>query len=59
MLRPSYQGVPNAPRQPTSPPSIAPIAQSQPPPGYSELDKYESRIKSHMKRMLRESNERM
>jgi len=31
--------------------------QSQPPPGYSELEKYERRIRSDMERMLRENNE--
>jgi len=59
MLRPGYQGIPNAPRQPVHPPPIAPIAQSQPTLGYSELNKYERRIKNDMKRMLRENNERM
>jgi len=45
--------------QPVPPPSMASNALSPPPPGYSELGKYERRIRSDMERMLRENNERM
>ena len=49
MLRPNYQGFSNRPRQPVPPP-MACNAQSQPPPGYSEFNKYERRIKSDIER---------
>jgi len=38
---------------------MASNTQSQPPPGYSEFDKYEWRIKSDMERMLKENNKRI
>ena len=57
--RPNYQGFSNGPRQPVPPPPKASNARSQPPPGYSELDKYERRIRSDMERMLTENNKRM
>ena len=38
---------------------MAPNARSQPSYSYSELDKYETRIKSDMERILRDNNERM
>ena len=48
MSRPGYQDAPNTPWQPAPPPTIAPIAQSEPPLGYSEIGKYKKRIKSDM-----------
>ena len=33
--------------------------QSQPPPGYNDIDEYERRIRSDVERRLRENNERM
>ena len=56
--KPNCQGFSNGPRQPVPPP-MAPNTQSQPPFDYSELDKYERRIRSDMERKLRENNERM
>jgi len=58
MPRPNYQGFSNGPGQP-SPPPMASNAQSQSPPGYSNLDKYERRIKSDVEKMLKENNERI
>jgi len=48
----------NGPRQPVPPP-IAFNAQSQPPLGYSELEKYKRKIRSEMERMLRENNDKI
>ena len=58
MLRLGYQGIPIVLRQP-APPSLSPITRSQPPHGYSEVDKYERRIESEKERMMRENKEKM
>jgi len=57
--KPNYQGFSNGPRQLVPTPARASNAQSQPPSNYSELNKYERRIRSDMERMLRANNERM
>ena len=58
MPRPNYQGFSKGSRLAVPHPMVS-NAQSQPAHGYSELNKYERRIKNDMKRMLRENNERM
>jgi len=45
--------VPNAPRRPL------PIAQVQPPPDYTDIDKMERRIKNNVERMINANMERM
>jgi len=39
--RPCFQGLPNAPRPPPPPP---PVAQIQPPPSYTDIDKIKRRL---------------
>ena len=56
--RPNYQGFSDRPIQPVPPPMASNVP-SQPTPSYSELNKYERRIRSDMKTMLRENNERI
>ena len=51
--RPAFSSVPNAP---TPPP---PIAQVQPPPGYTDIDKLERRINNNVERMINTNIERM
>jgi len=57
--RPNYQGFSNGPRKLILIPPMTFNVQSQPPPRYIELDKYEKRIRSDMGRNLGENNERM
>jgi len=51
--RPAFSGVPNALRAPP------PIAQVQPPPGYTDIDKLEGRINKNVERMINANMERM
>ena len=52
-FRDRLSGVPNAPRPPS------PVAQVQPPPGYTNIDKIEMRINSNVERMINANMERM
>jgi len=58
MPRPNYQGFSKGSRLAVPHPMVS-NAQSQPAHGYSELNKYERRIRSEMESMLRENNERI
>jgi len=51
--RPAFSGVPNAPRPPP------PIAQVQPPPDYTDIDKLEMRINKNVERMINANMEIM
>ena len=51
--RPIFSGAPNAPRPPL------PVAQMQPPPSYTELDKFEWRINNNIERMINANNAHM
>ena len=51
--RSTFSGVPNAPRPPP------PIAQVQPPPSYTDIDKLERRINNNMESMINANMERM
>jgi len=44
--RPAFSGVPNTPRP------LPPVAQAQPPPGYTDIDIMERRINSNVERMI-------
>ena len=50
--RPAFQGLPNAPRPPP------PVAQIQPPPGYTNMDKIERRLNNNMERMVNANMEK-
>jgi len=50
--RPAFQGLPNAPRPPP------PVAQIQPPPGYTDIDKIERRLNNNMERMVNANMEK-
>ena len=51
--RPAFQAVPNASRTPP------PVAQVQPPPGYSNINKIERRINANVKRMVNANMKKM
>ena len=51
--RPAFSGAPNAPRPPP------PVAQVQPPPGYTDIDKIERRINKNVERMINANMEIM
>ena len=51
--RPAFSIVPNAPRP------LPPIAQVQPPPSYTNIDKLERRINNNVERMINANMERM
>ena len=51
--RPTFSGVPNAPRPPP------PIAQGQPSSGYTDIDKLERRINNNVERMINTNIETM
>jgi len=52
--RPAFQGLPNALIPPPHP-----VAQIQPPPGYTDIDKIERRLNNHMERMVNANMEKM
>ena len=52
--RPTFQGLPNAPRPP--PP---PIAQVQPPLSYTDIDKIERRLNNNMERIVNANMKKM
>ena len=51
--RPAFSGAPNASRPPP------PVAQVQPPPGYTDIDKLERRINNNVERMINANMEKM
>ena len=51
--RSAFSGVPHAPKPPP------PIAQVQPPLGYTDIDKLEKRINNNVERMINANMERM
>jgi len=49
----ALSGVPNAPRP------LPPVAQAQPPPGYTDIDRMERRINGNVERMISANMEKM